>query len=76
MKTPDSTDCARSEKLGSPIVRAFLRYERKRAALAESAARDGGYFVISVAPGAATLFGQIVTQRPFCTCFTAIRSSP
>jgi len=34
------------------------------------------YFVISVAPGAATLLGQIVTQRPFCTCFTAIRSSP
>ena len=24
------------------------------------------YFVISVAPGAATLFGQTVTQRPFC----------
>ena len=51
MKTPDSTDCARSERLGSPIARR-------------------GYFVISVAPGAATLFGQTVTQRPFCTCFT------
>ncbi len=57
MKTPESTDCASSERLGSPIAPAC-------------------YFVISVAPGAAMLFGHTVTQRPFCTCFTTIRSSP
>ncbi len=31
---------------------------------------------ISLAPGAATDFGHTTTQRPFCTCFTRIRSSP
>ncbi len=46
----------------------------KRADMRRSATQR--HCTCSVAPGAAYSFGQTVTQWPFCTCLTRIRSSP